>query len=316
MKKRLSRLVGRSRSNPHLPVEGGASEIESSSRPSSRNASRRGLSGLFPKFVDKLTNHSAQSARQSPNPEPAAASSSAQDVLHPQTSKDPSPLTAPTPTPESTPEQVSNSAISKQAEQPGSPKSVNQRLADATKGVEGMKNVAGIVENTASAPNNLQSVSDAIDTFSPILEPLKAFNSIAERLADIHPYAKVALSIFTCASKMILDQASRDAAVSSLLAKISAVYALLTKEEALARISSVVEIYGKIARQTLECADFIVHYSDMKGFWRRLGKHVFKETEAAIQSYNGVLDNLMQQFRDQVSIDTILTVHRIGKSWL
>jgi hypothetical protein len=65
---------------------------------------------------------------------------------------------------------------------------------------------------------------------------------------------------------MILDQANRDIAVSCLLSKISGVYALLTEGEGLARIASMLEICGKIARQTLECADFVVHYSDMKSF--------------------------------------------------
>ncbi|KAG0701512.1 hypothetical protein DFH29DRAFT_1080029 [Suillus ampliporus] len=237
MTKKLLRLVGRSHPNPHLPVESGASENEPSSLP---HGSRK---GLFPKLRDKLANRSARSARQSPGLEPATASASAQDLLYTGTTQDASRSIAPTSEPN--PDQFSSSGIAN-AEQPD-PKFVSQRIADATRGVAGIKNDPAMVENTASAINNLQSLPDTIDTFAAMLGPLKAFNSIANGLADLHPYAKVALSIFTCASQMILDQASRDVAVSSLLAKISAVYALLTKEEALARISSVVEIYGKIA---------------------------------------------------------------------
>ncbi|OJA13988.1 hypothetical protein AZE42_04594 [Rhizopogon vesiculosus] len=37
-----------------------------------------------------------------------------------------------------------------------------------------------------------------------MLKPLKAFNSIANGIAEVHPYAKVALSIFTSASKVCL----------------------------------------------------------------------------------------------------------------
>jgi hypothetical protein len=65
---------------------------------------------------------------------------------------------------------------------------------------------------------------------------------------------------------MILDQANRDVEVSQLLSKISDIYALLMEGEGLARIASMPEICEKIARQTLECADFVVHYSDMKSF--------------------------------------------------
>ncbi|KAG1727564.1 uncharacterized protein EDB91DRAFT_890641 [Suillus paluster] len=306
----------RNRSNPHSPVGSEASEIETSSFPPSRDESPGKPPGLFRKLWGKANKRSARSARQSSNPEPAVASSSAPDLLPTQTTQNPSPLTAPTHTPTPTPEpnldQPSNSGIPK-AEQPD-PKSVNKRIIDATKGVAGMKNVPVMAQNAASQTNNLQSVPDTIDTFSAILKPLKAFNSIANVLADAHPYAKVALSIFTYASQMILDQADRDAAVSGLLSKISEVYTFITEEEALASVPSMPVIYGKIARQTLECADFIAHYSETTSAWKRLGKHAFKETQAAIESYNEVLDSLMQQFRDRAARDTLVIVHHMGKS--
>jgi hypothetical protein len=65
---------------------------------------------------------------------------------------------------------------------------------------------------------------------------------------------------------MIIDQADRDAAVFSLLEKMSEVYTLMTEQEVLKDISSVLPIYLKIAQQTQECADFIVHYSETKSF--------------------------------------------------
>jgi hypothetical protein len=63
---------------------------------------------------------------------------------------------------------------------------------------------------------------------------------------------------------MILDQADRDVAVSRLLSKISEVYAFITEEKELIMIQSMLATYGKIAQQTLECADFISHYSETK----------------------------------------------------
>lgn len=63
---------------------------------------------------------------------------------------------------------------------------------------------------------------------------------------------------------MILDQADRDVAVDRLLSKVSEVFDFMTTEEALARVPSMLAIYGKIARQSQECADFITHYSTIK----------------------------------------------------
>jgi len=107
----------------------------------------------------------------------------------------------------------------------------------------------------------VQSGLDTVDYVS-LIRPLKEFNSSANTIM-VPPYAKVALSIFTCASKMIFDQAE-DIAVSSLLAKVSDIYCFMLKDDALTRIPSMPTLYGKIARQTLECADFIVHYSEAK----------------------------------------------------
>ncbi|KAG2340093.1 WD40 repeat-like protein [Suillus weaverae] len=307
-KKRWDSSLKQSRSDPHLAEERRAIS-DPSSLPPSRNGSRRGLSRLVHKLFGKVTNRVARSARQSPNPEPTATSSSEQDPLHPQTSQDLSPPT--TTTLEQNLRQSSNLHVPK-SEQPD-PKLVKATLANAKAGLEGIRHVSGMVENAALASDNLQSVSDTIDMFSTILGPLKVFNSIATGLADVHPYAKVALSIFTCASKMILDQANRDDAVLGLLTKISDVYAFIMEEEELAKIESMLAIYGNIAKQTLECADFISHYSETKSAWIRLGKHVFDETDATVQSYSDVLDSLMQQFRDRAARDTVVMVHHMSE---
>ena len=72
---------------------------------------------------------------------------------------------------------------------------------------------------------------------------------------------------------MILDQADRDAAVSRLLLKVSEVFAFMGEKEELAKITSMLAIYGKIARQTLECADFITHYSETKSVCKSILPH-------------------------------------------
>jgi hypothetical protein len=133
---------------------------------------------------------------------------------------------------------------------------------------------------------------------------------------------------------MILDQAKLDNAVCELLNKVSEVYTFMKEDGRLAEISSVQALYGKIARQTLECADFIVHYSETKSACesipfhhrltlknhshtgKRLGKHIFDETDIVIQSYSNVLDRLTQQFRDRAVRDTVINVYRLGKSRL
>ena len=63
---------------------------------------------------------------------------------------------------------------------------------------------------------------------------------------------------------MILSQAERDDAIRALLERLSEVYTFMNEDKRLAEIPFMQTLYGKIARQTLECADFIVHYSETK----------------------------------------------------
>ncbi|KAG2029890.1 hypothetical protein BDR03DRAFT_1017786 [Suillus americanus] len=71
-----------SHSDPHLVEERGrkATSQDSSSLLPSRNGSHGRISGLIPKLFAKVTKRFTRSARQSPNPEPMAASSSLQDT--------------------------------------------------------------------------------------------------------------------------------------------------------------------------------------------------------------------------------------------
>ncbi|KAG1903364.1 uncharacterized protein F5891DRAFT_947518, partial [Suillus fuscotomentosus] len=126
---------------------------------------------------------------------------------------------------------------------------------------------------------------------------------------QVHPYAKMALGVLSCASKIILAQADRDEAILDLYKKLGQVYSFMTQDDTLDQISSMSTILGQISQQTLECAHFIRNYSEKKNFWKRLGKNVLSETDDTIQRYNNVLDALMQNFRDQVARDVAIYIH-------
>jgi len=131
---------------------------------------------------------------------------------------------------------------------------------------------------------------------------------------------------------MILDQEGWDNAIQDLLKKLSEIYIFINEDGRLAEIQIMQELYGNMARQVLECADFIVHYSETKSTCKssalcrrhlalnvsfctgnRLSRDVFKETGSVIRKYNDVLDTLMQQCRDRRNI---VNIRRVGKSWL
>lgn len=59
------------------------------------------------------------------------------------------------------------------------------RIANAYEATAGMNSFTGIVQNTASATDGIQSGLDTIGNFSSIIEPLKVFNSIVNGIANV-----------------------------------------------------------------------------------------------------------------------------------
>ncbi|KAG1901401.1 uncharacterized protein F5891DRAFT_254157 [Suillus fuscotomentosus] len=176
-----------------------------------------------------------------------------------------------------------------------------------------MRSLGKHVTSMASAVDNGPADLTAADDFeTTYLQPLKIIDAVLEKIADVHPYAKMALGVLSAASKIIIAQAQRDHSILSLLKKLAEVYRFMTQDDSLEKIESMRGIVEKIVHQTLECARFIRDYSETKSFWKRLGKNVISETDDTIKQYSDALDGLMQQFRDQVDRDVAVFVQRTG----
>ncbi|KAG2108716.1 uncharacterized protein F5147DRAFT_576621 [Suillus discolor] len=214
--------------------------------------------------------------------------------------------------------------------QGGDPQSA---LRDAKKAVKGMNLPSGPVESGASAAQNASGdLEDAYIFQDTYLQPLRIFDDIIGQLADVHPYAKIALGVLSCASKMVIAQSDRDQAVHRLVDKLDQVFGFMIQDETLSQISSMRGILGQISQQTLECARFIRDYSETKSFCEssscctfhmlrfppittgeRLRKDILTETNNEIQRYSDALDALMQNFRDQVARDVAIYTHHTGE---
>ncbi|KAG0698973.1 hypothetical protein DFH29DRAFT_1070912, partial [Suillus ampliporus] len=68
----------------------------------------------------------------------------------------------------------------------------------ASQGVSGLEDVSGAVKTVASGINNAADAGDtvtAVDNVASLLSALEKFNSIVDKIAEIHPYAKAAWSV-------------------------------------------------------------------------------------------------------------------------
>ncbi|KAG2366505.1 hypothetical protein BDR07DRAFT_1373616 [Suillus spraguei] len=91
----------------------------------------------------------------------------------------------------------------------------------------------GIVSDVQGAQQGLDSLDNFQDTY---LKPLKIFDTVIAEIANVHPYAKMALGVLSSAAKqasvqIILAQVVRDKAVLELLKKIAEVYSFITQDD-------------------------------------------------------------------------------------
>ncbi|KAG2112303.1 uncharacterized protein F5147DRAFT_792167 [Suillus discolor] len=146
-------------------------------------------------------------------------------------------------------------------------KSVDAELQGAHEASEHMKTLRGPAQSVTSAANNAPAGLTAADDFQTnYLQPLKIFDTVIEKIANVHPYAKMALGILSAAAKIVLAQAERDESVHRLLQKLDEVYGFITQDDNLSKVESMHDVIGKIAQQTLECARFIRDYLETKSF--------------------------------------------------
>ncbi|KZP15430.1 hypothetical protein FIBSPDRAFT_81749 [Athelia psychrophila] len=142
------------------------------------------------------------------------------------------------------------------------------------------------------------------DTFSPIavslsalLDKIKPFVDIADQLAEIHPYAKMAWSILSLIPKSIIAQRERDESLCNLMETIKDVHIFLAEVEPLEIIDSQRKIAEDIGRLTVESAHLIRHYTVNENFFKRVATLAFSTASAKIQKIQDQLEELKEAFQ-------------------
>ncbi|KAI6012955.1 hypothetical protein BKA83DRAFT_2492058 [Pisolithus microcarpus] len=119
----------------------------------------------------------------------------------------------------------------------------------------------GLVTQADTAVASIQNFSDTY------LRPLKVFNSIVTTIAQVHPYAQIALGILAAAAQSLINQANLDHDVSDLLDTIRTAYEFLLEDDTLRNINSMRATLGKIAQVISDAARFIKNYSETTSFY-------------------------------------------------
>ncbi|KAI6167656.1 hypothetical protein EDD17DRAFT_855067 [Pisolithus thermaeus] len=195
------------------------------------------------------------------------------------------------------------------------PAPIGSELDTAQEALERMTTIPRVGQTAIDFVTQADSAVANILTFNnTYLQPLKVFSSVVNTVAQVHPYAQIALGILTAAAQSLINQANLDRDVSDLFGTVRAVYEFLLEDDTIQNINGMKATLGKIARATSDAARFIKNYSETTSFWKRLGKNIMdiqSETRSRMDSYTKTLNDLMQQYRDRAVRDIQANVHQI-----
>ncbi|KAM6491486.1 hypothetical protein JOM56_013055 [Amanita muscaria] len=82
---------------------------------------------------------------------------------------------------------------------------VQAAIKEAQEHVEVMHTLGGSLQMGVGLGAQANTGLDKVDTVSNFLQPLKVFDSVIKNLGDLHPYAKIALSVLSWASQVFAN---------------------------------------------------------------------------------------------------------------
>ncbi|CAA7265501.1 unnamed protein product [Cyclocybe aegerita] len=188
---------------------------------------------------------------------------------------------------------------------------VDGALRKADQAMESMQSATCCATTTAggvmSASEAANSAADLYTTWEKAVRAIKQIVDVADTIAEIHPYAKMAWSVLSIIPKTILDQVARDENVLLLLQAIHDVFDLTKVADRLRNIepkSKQSQILMAMLQHVCNCGDFIQSYARDANFWRRVLKNISGEGDTEIEDYRSTLFRLRDLFLDHATITT------------
>ncbi|KIJ28371.1 hypothetical protein M422DRAFT_270371 [Sphaerobolus stellatus SS14] len=153
--------------------------------------------------------------------------------------------------------------------------------------------------------------TSVLKTIDPLLKNLKVFHKATETLASVHPYAKIALCIFTFASKMIEKQLERDDKIGTLLDTMSRTYDIIrvaSQDEIVPelqpRLQSQKQVLEALTTLTIHCGNYITKYCWNASFAARIVKNTLKDDSSRIELYMMSFEQLRKDLDSHAIIIT------------
>ncbi|KAI0271286.1 hypothetical protein BC834DRAFT_930264, partial [Gloeopeniophorella convolvens] len=211
---------------------------------------------------------------------------------------------------------VGPTSTSPDGSSPGDPMQVADRsLARAGEAIANLRGAQGlpleVVNLVDEAPDQLEKVADLYDTWKVALGNVKLVVDLVDKIAEIHPWAKMAWSILSCIPKAYIAQIERDDSFKALLVTIRDAFDLARLAKALESLQPE-SVQAGILKDMLyhvgSCGDLIQNYAKETSFWKRLVQNIGGDASDSVRRYSETLTGLRDAFLRQGAIATQMTV--------
>ncbi|KAI0259274.1 hypothetical protein BC834DRAFT_640495 [Gloeopeniophorella convolvens] len=193
-----------------------------------------------------------------------------------------------------------------------------ERLTEAEEAIANLKSAPGLPLRLAKAadeaPGNLGGAIEVYDTWSIALDNVKWVVDVVDKIAEIHPWAKMAWSVLSCIPKTFIAQVERDESFMALLVAIRDAFDLAELATGLERLqprSVQATIMKRMLYHVCECGDLIQNYAKNADFWKRFMQTVGRGASEQVKSYSDTLTKLRDDFLRHGAITTEMTVLKI-----
>ncbi|KZP23212.1 hypothetical protein FIBSPDRAFT_952272 [Athelia psychrophila] len=152
----------------------------------------------------------------------------------------------------------------------------------------------------------------AAQSIQNVLDKLQNFMRIADAVAEVHPYARVAWNMLSTTRKIIVAQVAIDQSVADLFQTMQDVYSFVDAMEAVpSKVQNLEKTIQQILIQTAECGNFIREYSGHGFGGRRLRETMGASTPAKVAAMARSLTYLHNQFNTNVTVHVAVVCFRI-----
>ncbi|KAI0264964.1 hypothetical protein BC834DRAFT_1033390, partial [Gloeopeniophorella convolvens] len=174
--------------------------------------------------------------------------------------------------------------------------------------------VSSMADYAEQVPDALDQAGNTYDTWSVVLARMKWVVDCTEKIAEIHPYAKIAWSVLSLIPKTIFAQVKLDENVKALVLAIHDALDLARDASAFEsniRDSAQREILMDMLTHACTCGRFIQKYANDTQFWKRLRKNMGRGVDARVESYCSKLVALRDGFLRHATVTIEKTTFQI-----